>query len=903
VLRELPNPGGLRIMKQVAVLIVLGVLGLALVLLLRTPGPGVPAQAPPEATVVSEHVPATAKDHASGSSIDTDAETGLRQAAAGDPSTASTESAFTLHVIDGRTEQPIADAEVRWVAQQDGQPKDRAWREDSHDLLFSLQIDFDQLDAKLGATPAVARSDAEGKLRLPTQWAWLIGRRDNLVGGNESLTRDADESTLRLWPDDDLRVKVADSAGRAMADVDVLLVSSMSQGGEDWDDVVSSRRTDAQGMASFRHAYAAMAAKMKQSPEPPLSFRVEAALIPARSSSAPIDPQQVARDPIVLTLPDGGEVEFTLKEFDGTPIAEDLEVALTEVDEKNTPEDLSQAWLERGDYWTRPGRMNAKTRGGTVIFSNVGLDRRLILFAARNPASRIHAQRIDGPTRAGKRVSVAMLLGSDSVILRGRAIDANGLPLASVRLHTNLFSAPSPDRVEFANRSADDILDCHGHVLTTSAEGRFTIEYAIDAAYGGHALLVLAVPRAGEPTLEKQLDLQDTWRVGMQDLGDVQLDQPPLLAGGVVVNEEGTPVAGAEVRVSVFKGAARIRGLTDERGAFQLRSSLPHSSVSLHVDKDGQASTSTEGGSPGRSDWRIVLKNSGTLRVRVRLPQGASRRDFYVSGRQTDHAGSDIPPNLTGGLDEQGCFDWEECPPGIFRLSVGFKGIYDEPLACVEDLVVRAGETTDAGLVDLSDPSKVTALSIVGPDGTVFDGGAYAAGPDGSKLVAELWSKAMPDKVEAGRLWLAREGERLDVAIAAAGLRTQVFADVHDGDVLRLQHGIPIAVSITNTIGRPPEGVRLLLALVRADLDRRSLLFTGLSWYRGEFDERGEATLFAPEPGRYQLRWMLERSVQGGTKGRSWQDPPQHIEIADSAEPQRFELHCPIDPASAWDDE
>jgi len=72
--------------------------------------------------------------------------------------------------------------------------------------------------------------------------------------------------------------------------------------------------------------------------------------------------------------------------------------------------------------------------------------------------------------------------------------------------------------------------------------------------------------------------------------------------------------------------------------------------------------------------------------------------------------------------------------------------------------------------------------------------------------------------------------------------------------------------------------------------------------YTGEFDERGEAKLVAPEPGRYELKWMLVRKRTGGSESRDWPDEASVIEVLDSSELQRFAVRCPIDPATAWNE-
>jgi hypothetical protein len=53
--------------------------------------------------------------------------------------------------------------------------------------------------------------------------------------------------------------------------------------------------------------------------------------------------------------------------------------------------------------------------------------------------------------------------------------------------------------------------------------------------------------------------------------------------------------------------------------------------------------------------------------------------------------------------------------------------------------------------------------------------------------------------------------------------------------------------------------------------------------------------LFAPDPGKYWIQWIVERP---GSSPRIFDDPDQQLPIADVPEEQSFVLEAPIDPAS-----
>jgi hypothetical protein len=338
---------------------------------------------------------------------------------------------------------------------------------------------------------------------------------------------------------------------------------------------------------------------------------------------------------------------------------------------------------------------------------------------------------------------------------------------------------------------------------------------------------------------------------------------------------------------------------TNARGEFELRSAHPQASVRLSAAHKAFAPFDSSG-SPGRTDWRIVLQGACKVVARVRLPPNSPRDAFGISVSRTDVENPDGVGNSYSTLNEDGSFEQDHLPPGTYALAVYPGGAYHTEVARVDGVVLRAGETTDAGVIDLANSSRPVTVHIVVPDDVRFRVGRYAFGPDGSTLINELWTGFPGNELRSNELRLAREGAKLDVAIAAPDLRIKLFSDVHDGDVLHLERALPVTIALSNSVSTPPAGVSLGVALIRADLDRHWLLLTQVDWYRADFDARGEATVPAPGPGRFVVRWILADGTPGTGASRYWQEPPQYVEVADTSAPQRFELACPIDPATDW---
>jgi hypothetical protein len=57
------------------------------------------------------------------------------------------------------------------------------------------------------------------------------------------------------------------------------------------------------------------------------------------------------------------------------------------------------------------------------------------------------------------------------------------------------------------------------------------------------------------------------------------------------------------------------------------------------------------------------------------------------------------------------------------------------------------------------------------------------------------------------------------------------------------------------------------------------------------FDEGGELRCFVPAPGRYKVRWLLERrDTGGGSRGSIEIEPPQSVDVLEQEAEQRVVL-------------
>jgi hypothetical protein len=295
-----------------------------------------------------------------------------------------------------------------------------------------------------------------------------------------------------------------------------------------------------------------------------------------------------------------------------------------------------------------------------------------------------------------------------------------------------------------------------------------------------------------------------------------------------------------------------------------------------------------------------VLQKSSSLVGRVLLPAGADHRDYGYSVERLEENDSGRIATGGGDVEKDGNFRWEDCEAGTYSVTVRSARENEFAPLRLGGIEVRKGQTVDLGVIDLRNAWRPVTVRVVAPDGELV-AGCFTFGAHGSDLLGAMRTIVWPREFSEGSVTIPRKDEEdLDLAITVPGLRTKVFHDVHDGDVLRMEPAFRVRIALSKKVSQPPEGQRLLLGLFPEDADQRAIVLKGPRWPTVAFDARGEVELLVPTPGRHRLRWILERGAGMDTETRYWQEPPQVIEVAEQPESQRIEVVCPIDPATAW---
>lgn len=262
-----------------------------------------------------------------------------------------------------------------------------------------------------------------------------------------------------------------------------------------------------------------------------------------------------------------------------------------------------------------------------------------------------YAAGVSGPLRLGdgrSRHNVTIRLGPGRT-LRGTVTDPAGHPVAGAKV-----IAHPPDSAPAPADPPDD------PVAVSGADGSFAIAGLADAAYtveasaAGYGTTTAEDVRPGRrPTLKLS---------------------PGQTATGVVVDDIGRPVAGAQVTVDEPAGGTH-NGSTDWQGRFAIPDVTAGTELFVEALADGHsAGTTTMHGAPAR----LRLARSGTLRGRVTDEAGRPVPAFTATL---------LPPVATPGsgpvpqqeshsfASGDGNFAWAGLPAGTWTFAVSAPGL------------------------------------------------------------------------------------------------------------------------------------------------------------------------------------------------------------------------------------
>lgn len=600
---------------------------------------------------------------------------------------------------------------------------------------FDERLRSGRLTSHLLTLP-VRRADSNGRALLPVDAPRLevVARAGDLWGHAALPGEHPGPFELALVPDADVLVRVLDPHGVPVSGAGVVLLEQRG----------AARRerlcafTGADGLARLEHAGWLLA-------EPRTSANLLVALAGLRESAEPrrltrLDAQE---EPLEFVLTPSGTCVVTLVDERGEALDLPFQVSLSLAEAR--PLDLESVAVVQASSF----------RGEPLAFEQIELGHELVVRV--QPGGRAPCElRARGPRLAGERVELRVPLTDGPARLRGRLVDGAGTPLPDLALRALLEPASSDDPAPEPTS------------LRTGPDGRFSLELAALPEEPGWTLTLQGRDSPHGASARCRLV---PWS---SDLGDLRLESAPLLCAGVVLDEQGEPVAGARIEAwppgaegPSFPACAATR--SGATGEFELRGESADARLVLAAHREG-ALAEPEFVPRGARDVRLVLRAGGELEGRVQVHPSLHGAVLLIEARRSDDAAGHVgaPPSASLRLDADGTFLLRALGSGSYDLSV-VHAASAAVLGGVRGVAVRAGERTrDPRLapLDLGMALRALELELFDTAGLPVAGGRATSRPSGA--LDDHWTTSI---AEHGRLQLVGDGGALDVVLVAPGFQ------------------------------------------------------------------------------------------------------------------------------------
>ncbi len=701
----------------------------------------------------------------------------------------------TIRVVRAGDFTPLEGAEVRWIE-----------GEELRSAALLVELRDDELEQRIAASDRSARSDAQGLAHLPApnarryvwaQWNELWGWAWAHANMNATLE-------VVLAPDAPLEVEVLDATGRAVEGVEVVI----ARGGRSQHELRAATVT-ATGIARVPHALAKLCGG-----EPSGTLLVRAVTSHPQPPQLMVPAAPWPRHAIRLTLPVGGAVEVRTVDAEGQPLSTPASVML---------------WASVDNKSAAPRR--ALSHNGAALFEHVPLNSTLSVHALPNDlmgrwggGSTSGA----GPTRAGERVVVECPVVNRHPRITGRALDANGAPLARTLLHVDVRT------------SADRAVDGAPQTCETDGEGRFSFSARIDPNERRPATVLL---RARELALEAARNVTHPERGAAVELGHVRLARPDVLVAGRVVASNGAPLPGAQVQLHFSNQAAEgsfsaplgyagrdwvadeLRGCTsDSNGRFELRAEVARGHIAIRANAEGYARNDPVAVEPGARDVELVLEPLTVIRGRVVGASGVLLERLRAHG-----------PNTSAQLDEHGRFSLQSTGKAIDSVCI-LGPESGDPLVCVN--AVSGPSDSRLERIELGDALNLIELRLVDTSGFAV------------QRARVMWTSTGARRGEladvTGCALIVSRSSEVDVTVSAPGMREARFDGARNADVLTLR---PLP-RLTLTV---PE--HLPAASRQRPYSAQAISALGGAPRTARIEAGREATLDLPSSGRWTVKW------------------------------------------------
>lgn len=299
-----------------------------------------------------------------------------------------------------------------------------------------------------------------------------------------------------------------------------------------------------------------------------------------------------------------------------------------------------------------------------------------------------------------------------AVPIGGKVLDPAGKPVAGATV--------SWGHQELAALRTSEASHEFGSIKTTTdLHGQWRIQRiaaSMLSLISGHAFHPQFQPSESDGNLRPGLN-HDAFVLELRDLKHVFRLKSASSVGGVVIDQVGSPIAGARVLLGHrnFVGSAETR--TDGEGRFQIQGG-PTGSTVLTAEAPGFAAKTLPVVLNDRNEpFQVVLAKGVPLRIRVVDTNGAPVQSAYVWLRRPPppppaigdmlQMATPVQASFEGRTDAEGRVVWESAPAGTHEFDIaaaGFMRRNDVPVladdtehdAILNPALVLQGTLTDA---------------------------------------------------------------------------------------------------------------------------------------------------------------------------------------------------------------
>ncbi len=815
----------------------------------------------------------------------------------------ATDSARAISVINAETNQPTPGAEVFAV--------------DLPDESLSRWLYYDEPTQEClemvirEGLRSVSNSVGLAWIAQPAGLGVVVARTDSHFGV-ELLNEEKEHPwQVRIRPDPSWTVSVKDSRGEPLVGLPMRLMGVQNFVSENHLDKRAGRKyeydrvnTDDEGKIQLLHLNTLMVRwKRNQLLIEPVALLSEPVSIPF----GPDNPQ-----PLTITLPNLGKTEVKLKMVNGEPL-------------QQYPLRNVQVTIHLDGGQKEAGHGN-KTQGGLVIHPDP--TERYTAFVETHQTVygalklRGHGENKaaaegtgPGPSKPGEKTDLHLQMTNKALFLRMRIMQSPDNPVANKTIHIWQRSLNFLGSGRRTNRTPREI--------TTNASGVLFVP-SKRPKNEQVSTLTLRVPSIPDHEAIARIPLNPAR--SLIDLGDIWLEEMPILLAGRIVNAEGKPLASAALEIQCqpieedrptldarveehiqAHGSTSIDHLrevwerdrlnnsyelgpsfklkSDEAGRFSVTSAERIASVRARVSYGGTMAGAWQVFPPGTKGIEITMESPASLSGSILLPKGLSSSRLGLSIKLSDSGRRSSENTRAIKLTQEGEVAYwkaQELLPGTWTVSITLLNAFSwTSLVPSIKVTLTAGENHELPQINLANMVSHVNVSVLDESGAPIEG--------------TLGTHNYPDSVDINvtdgkASFLVRK--QTDTAwFGANGYVAQSLKNPKDGDSVILKRGFQVRIRLTN-----PE------ALDATDLPLTAQLngWVGDHWVRHqmlqgtreEFDEDGVVTVRTSKHGNLHLSTVLG-------KGSNVKCTPDELHIKEQNTIQEFSIT--LDPQSTQD--